>query len=450
MMIAAVRYEPEAAQPPSRPPALCAVYLVGVAVASLVGMLFAVSVHLEQLAPKAAFMSADAFAQLGLLRDAWFALAVALPGAIALGQLLVPAGGGLAVERLERLALFGFAGAAAALVAASLASGWPSLLAIASAGVLASAGGLVQSIAFVVRLRAPRPRDTEPSPFARRFGPACTAALVALPVTLATFAVLLVERVAHVALWRDAGGDSIAFAHGLEVVLRPVAYLAVVPCIGAVGELLGLRARSVTVAAVALLLFGGVAWAARLFGGDDAAAVAVTSFFSLALLVPATLVVVEWLGAIRGTPARDAAFWLGVASVVLFVELALTAPPLAMADTAASLGGNAFATAHHELLLGMLGFAVAATLHRAWPGFAAPPSQTLARGGALLAFIGLHLAVAAQAIAGLGGMPPTIDYPAPLRPWAIVAGAGWLVVTAGAAVLGGNLLTTLRRQASSA
>jgi hypothetical protein len=448
MMIAAAPLEAGGAPPP--PAARSAAWLVGMAVASLVGMLFAVSMHLELMSSTALLMSGDAFAQLALLRDAWFALAVALPGAIALGQLLVPASRSVVVERLERLALAGFAIAGAALLVASLAAGWTSLLAVAIAGTLATAGAIAQSAAFVARLSAARPRGSEASPFARAFAPASAAALVALPVSLGMFAALFVERLAHVALWRDAGADPVAFAHALSLALRPVVYLAVVPCLGAIGELLALRARTVTIAATAMLLLGGVAWAARLFGGDDAGAVAVTSFFSLALLVPAAIVVVEWLAAIRATRERDGAFWLAIAAMVLFVELALSAPPLAMADLAPSLGGNAFATAHHELLLAMLGFAVAATLHRAWPRLAAAPSQMLARIGGIVAFAGVHVAAAAQVTAGLRGMPATIDYPAALRPWAILSGAGWLLVAAGAAILGVNLLGTLRRQASSA
>lgn len=452
-MIAAAHIDREQAPreaPPPRLPALSAVYLIGVAAASIVGMLFAVSVHLELLSPSATMMSGDAFAQVALLRDAWFALAVALPGAMALGELLVPAGSGFVVERLQRLAVGGFALGGVALLVACLGGGWTSLLAIAAAGTLATAGAVAQSVAFLVRLSLPRPRDVEPTPFARVFAAACGGAVVALPVSTAMFAVLFVERIAHEAVWRNAGVDPVVYAGALEAALRPVAYLAVVPCVGALAELLALRTRTVTIASAAMLLTGGVAWGARLFAGDGPGAVAVTSFFSLALLVPAAVVVVEWLAALRATTVRDGAFWLAVASIVLFVELALTAPPLAMADTGAALAGSAFATAHHELLLGMLGFAVAATLQRSWPRLVAPPSERLARIGALVAFVGLHVAVAAQAAAGLRGMPPTIDYPAALRPWAITAGAGWLVVAAGAALLGVNFLTTLRRQASSA
>lgn len=447
-MIAAAAAAPvrDAAPPDRTSRPLAMVYVAGVAVASLVAMLFVVGARLELFWPAQSLMSAEVFAQLALLRDAVFALAVTLPSVTALGLLLLPGTRTLVVERLERLGIGGFGLAAAALLLAALTTGWPSLLAVAAAGATAMAGAIAQSIAFLVRLRAPRPRGGEPTTFARSLAMASLASLVAMPVSLATFVVLITEHVAHQPLWRNAGGDPLLFAHWLHVALRPVAYLAVVPCIGAVSDVLGARSRGLGVATASLLLLGGVAWGSRLFGHGDAGAVAVTSFFSLALLAPAAMVLADWLVAIRSASPRDGAFWLAVAATISFFELWVTAPPLAMADLSLSLGANAFAAAHHALLLATLGFAVAAAVHRAWPTLAAAPSQRAAIVGGALAFVGLHVAVVAEAIAGVRGMPLTIDYPATLRPAAIVAGAGWILVAAGAAVVGANLLATLRRR----
>jgi len=234
----------------------------------------------------------------------------------------------------------------------------------------------------------------------------------------------------------------LVLAAALSTALRPIPYLAVVPCLGAVSDVLGARSRVLDVAYAALLLFGGVAWTARLFGGGDVAAVAVTSFFSLALLVPTAVVLVTWVVALRSAP-RDAAFWLAAAAVFLLFGVAITSVPLAMADAGAVLDGGGFAAAHHELLLGMLGFAVAAAVHRSWPLATAPSARGTAV-GCVVALVGVHVTAKASLLAGLRGMPLTLDYPAHLRVYGAVGALGWVITAAGACVIAATLLVAVR------
>jgi heme/copper-type cytochrome/quinol oxidase subunit 1 len=429
-------------QTPQARPSLSIAYVIGVGAASLVAMLLALAARLELLSPTQTLMDADAFRQVALLRDAIFAVGVALPSVSVLGHLIVPRHDNVRVARLERLAAAAQLGGGLALLAASAGLQWGALLLVDGAAVLVAAGSLAQAIAFVVRVRAPRPRGDAPSLAMRALALTATAELVALPIALSLFVLLAVERVTGLELWHGAGAHPLAFEHWLRICLKPLVYIAVVPCLGVVADALTSNVRPVVMAMAAMLLLGGVAWGARLFGGDDAAAVAVASFFSLALLVPMTVAVGNLMAA---APSPGATRWLALAFVCCFVELGVTALPLAMADIGQSLQANAFAAAHHDLLLGALAFGVAAALHHFWPGLAADHGERLAKIGCLIAFVGLQIAVVPQLIAGTRGMPVTFEYPSPLRWFAAIAGVGWLLAAAGASLMGANLLASLRR-----
>jgi heme/copper-type cytochrome/quinol oxidase subunit 1 len=279
--------------------------------------------------------------------------------------------------------------------------------------------------------------------FARLLGLTALAELALLPTTLVALACLVTERLAHVALWRHAGTDPLLFEHWLRAALAPLAYLALVPCLGVVADQLRCRARALPVAAALLLLLGGVAGAARLFGGDGPAAVAVGSGFALALLVPVTVAVGNLVayGDVDGSPAS----WLALAFVLCLVELAATGLPLAMASPGPALAATAFAAAHAQLLLAALAFAVAAALHGAWLApTASPRGARLARLGCAIAFAGVELSSGAQLVAGRHGMPLTLEYPAPLHGFALATAAGWLLSVAGAALIGANLVAAAR------
>ena len=98
------------------------------------------------------------------------------------------------------------------------------------------------------------------------------------------------------------------------------------------------------------------------------------------------------------------------------------------------------------LLLGVP-VAVAAALYRAWPApTASPGGAQLARVGCAIAFAGVQLAAGAQLLAGRRGMPLTLEYPAPLRGFAIATASGWLVAVVGAALIGANLVAAAQRR----
>jgi cytochrome c oxidase subunit 1 len=419
-------------------------HLVALATASLLAVLFALATRAERLSPTPSLMDAATFRQLALLRDAFFALALALPSVTVLGHLLLPpALPGSPTARLDRLAVGAHLVGAAVLVAATATGSWATLELLAAAGALVGIGGILQALGFLGRLRTPQPRHAPTTMFARALALTALAELLVLPALVASFAILLTERLAHVELWRHAGADPLLFEHWLRRTLQPIAYVALVPCLGVVADELGARSRAVMRAAALLLLFGIIAGAARLFGDDGAASVAVGSFFSLALLVPLTVAVGNLLA--HGRVGDGAAAWFAFAFVLCLVELGLTGLPLGMASLGPELAATAFAAAHQELLLAGLAFAVATALHRAWPSLTADArGQRLARTGCAIALFGVQLAVVAQLVAGRRGMPLTFEYPAPLRAFAIVTALGWLLAAAGAATIGANLVATAR------
>jgi heme/copper-type cytochrome/quinol oxidase subunit 1 len=443
MILTGAAFESDPSAPwPQR--GLARVYLSAVAIASVLAVLFALATHLHRLSPPQPLMGADVFAQLALLRDALFALALALPTVTAFAHLaLPPAVLDSPAERLERLALGAHGLGATALLAATLTTGWTCLLLVGAAGALVGIGSVQQAIAILGRLRTPGPPGLPRTMLARTLGVTALAELLVLPVVVALFALLVTERLTHTSLWRDAWTSPLLFEHWLRSLLQPLAYLAVVPCIGAVADVLGCRSRALVGAAAALLLLGAVGAAAHF--GEGAAAVAIGSCFTLLLLAPLTVIVGNLVAEARLD--GSAAVWFALGFVVALVELAATALPLALADVGQTLTTGAFAAAHHELLVIALAFALAAALHRAWPRLAhGSYRESLARSGAAVAFIGLQLTVAAQLVAGQKGMPVTFEYAIQFRALAITATVGWLLAAAGAILVGFNLVTALRRR----
>lgn len=419
-------------------------HLVAVAIASVTAVLFAVAARLELLTPTATMMNGDVFAQVTLLRDGLFAFGVTLPSIAALGHLLLPpASADSPSARLENLAVGAHLGGASLLLGATLTSGWAPLLLVAGAGALVCIAGTLQALAFLGRLRAAGRRDEQPAPFASALTLTVLAELLVLPITAAAFVVLVVEHATGQALWHGVGAEPSSFEHWLRLCMQPVAYVAVVPCLGVASEIVEAKGRAVTASMAAMLVLGGMAWAARLFGDGSAAAVAVSSFFSLALLAPVVVLVGHWLAALSSKTVPQ---WLAVAFIVCFVESALAALPLGLADVAQLLDAGAFGAAHRELLVATLGFAVAAALHRAWPTLTGvQPGRTPALVGGLIALLGLQLAIVPQLLGGLRGMPATLEYPARFHAVAILATVGWLAASGGAALVAGNLLVDLRR-----
>jgi heme/copper-type cytochrome/quinol oxidase subunit 1 len=435
----------ERTPPPGR--GWAAGHLLALAIASVLALLFALAVRLQLLAPASPRMDVETFRQLALIRDAFFALALALPSIAALGHLLLPpAQPDSRTARLDHLAAGAQLGGAALLMAATGTRAWTSLLLLAGAGALVCFGGALQALGFLGRLRTPLPRRAAPTSFARALSVTAIAELIALPIATAAFACLVTERVAHAPLWHHAAADPILFEHWLRRALALLPYVALLPCLGVAADQLQVRSRALPVAFAALALLGGVAGAARVFGGDGPAATAVFSFFALALLVPATVVVgnLAAYGRVDASPAS----WLALAFVLCFAELTIAGLPLAMADRGRALAATTFAAAHQQLLLAAIAFAVASALHRAWPALAARPhGARLAQLGCAIAFFGVQLAAATQLVAGGRGMPLTLEYPAPLRALAVATAIGWLLAIAGAVLIGANVVAAARDSA---
>jgi heme/copper-type cytochrome/quinol oxidase subunit 1 len=275
-------------------------------------------------------------------------------------------------------------------------------------------------------------------------------------VVTALCALLVTERLAGVRLWHGAGGDPELLEHWLRLAVAPLGAVALLPAVGVIGDAIVTATnqplvgrRTVGAALWALALFGSVAALARL-GGDDPEALAVASFFSLAMAVPLTLILGNAIVSLttmklRGSPA----LWFAVAALVLLAELAIAGAPLAILDRGPRLSASVFAEAHDELVWAAIGFAVAAALYRAWPTLtSARPSASWAHIACGLGFAGVQLATAAELVAGARGMPRGYAYPPEFHGWAIAATVGTILWMAAAALIAGSLTVSLRRRAA--
>jgi cytochrome aa3-600 menaquinol oxidase subunit 1 len=436
--------------PPRHGPAL--IYVGGAVVASLFGSLFALATRLELLGPAQTIMGADPFRQLSLLRDLIFTFGVALPSVAGLGHLLSAPGTTLPVKRLETLALGGFVLSAFIMLAGSAVTGWFFLLLATGACMVAAAAALLQAVAFILRGRQ-APPQRQRSLFAQALHVACVVEIVTLPIAAGLCAALMTERLAGETLWHGAGADPALLEHWLRLLVTPLGAIALLPAIGVVSDALETAAqrrlvgrRAVAASVWALALLGVVSALARLHS-DEPVMLAVSSFFALAMTVPFTLILGNWIVTLLTAPRQSSPErWFAIAALVSLAELALTGAPLALLDRGPRLDGTVFQQGHSELVWATIGFAVAAALCRAWPKLTgARPVTTWLGVACLLGCAGVQLATLAQLGAGARGMSRGYAYPPEFHRWAVAASAGSLLWMAAAAMIAVSLMVAVRR-----
>lgn len=237
--------------------------------------------------------------------------------------------------------------------------------------------------------------------------------------------------------------------------LRPAAYFAMVPAIGIISDVISGVARKASAghrvvigAMTALTAIGIVSYGANLIGqGLDGQNVLVFSALSLMAAVPVALISFTWLSTLfRGSvacaaPTTFVIVFISNAAMVAATGLFLVSPALGQ-----YLGATMFASAQLDYVLwgGVLS-ALFAGMHFWWPKMMGRQySDDVARIGAVLYMIGLHMALVPRLVMGTRGVPQDFTGLVPHTLFlAEISSLGWLIVYSGLAVVVGNLLVTV-------
>ena len=178
--------------------------------------------------------------------------------------------------------------------------------------------------------------------------------------------------------------------------------VAMVPAFGVIGEVIGEKAPSWLLAAIAGATF--VPWGSRLLLWELPPAV---SFLALLALIPPAALVLRWLVAlVRRPPVRSAAQAHAWAFLGLAIASGCTSPLLAIPAANTHLAATQFETAHFHYIAGCVVMAFLAGLHHWWPQITGRrAAEGRGRTAALILFTAWNLTFFPQFLLGYLGLP---------------------------------------------
>ncbi len=414
-------------------------YLGGAGLSFVLGTVLALAVRSQLLHPGLALVEPGTFDRLFTLHGIVMVFLVLLPAIPAgLGNFLLPLMLGARNVALPRVNLAAFhlylLGAAlllAAIITGGVDTGWsfetPYALTAASSVVLAVLGAvslagsaLLTAITFMVTIHTSRPRGMtwfRMPLFAWALYAASAVVVVAAPLLGSALLLLAADRVSGAGLLDPAaGGDPVLFAQMFWFAAHPVVYVAILPALGVVAEIVatfsGRPVANRRVVALSFLALGACAflgWGTHLLAGSqsDLASVTASVLASLAA-IPLALVLFNLLATLRGGGVRlEIPMLYALASLVMLGVAAGSGLLLVNLATGTYLLGTAFEVGHlHYAVVGTVMAAFLAGLHYWWPKiFGRTWSLKAARFAARVLFIGFNLAFFTQFLLGGRGVP---------------------------------------------
>jgi cytochrome c oxidase subunit 1 len=375
-------------------------YLVSIAAALLLGLVFALLIRTELIAPGRTIMGEDTYNKVFTLHGSVMIFLVVIPGIpAALGNFVLPLMLGakdVAFPRLNLASLYlWWAGAIfflVALVFGGLDTGWTfytpystgtdtNVLAAVTGAFILGFSSIFTGLNFIVSIHTLRPPGMT---WLRMplflWGLYATAIIqvLATPVLGITLLLLAVERLLGLGIFDSTlGGDPVLFQHFFWFYAHPAVYIVILPGMGIISEVIAVFSRKhifgyrfVAYSSVAIALIGFLVWGHHMFvAGQSELASMIFSAMTFAVAIPSAVKVFNWLATLyKGSIWLATPMCYGLAFMFLFGIGGLTGLFLGTLSVNVPLHNTHFVVAHfHYVIVGGTVIAFLAGLHYWWP-----------------------------------------------------------------------------------
>jgi cytochrome c oxidase subunit 1 len=454
-------------------------YLALVAVAFLLGGIFAAAIRIELTTPQGDLLSADSYNRMFTAHGVmmvFFVLIPVVPGI--LGNFVMPLMIGakdVAFPRLNLLSWYllviGFLFTIVALVSGGVDTGWTfytpySSLASNSNVVMTGLGIFIagfssiltglNSMVTIHRMRAPGMTWFRLPLFVWALYATALVQILGTPIIAITLLMVVLERVLGFGIFDPRlGGDPVLFQHLFWFYSHPAVYIMILPPMGVISEVITCFSRKnvfgysfVAFSSLAIAVFGFLVWAHHLFvAGISPYSAMVFSFLSFAVAIPSAVKTFNWTATLyQGAIWLQTPIWWAFGFLGLFLVGGLTGLFLASLGLDVHVHDTYFVVAHfHFIMVGGAIMGFFAGLHYWWPKMTGRMyNEFLSRFAAILVFVGFPLTFGPQFILGYLGMPRRYHvYPDEFQVLNVLSSAGASILAVGYTLIALYLLYSL-------
>ena len=453
-------------------------YLIATTSMFVIGGFLAGLMRLELMTPQGDLLNAETYNRtftqhgVGMI---FFFLIPAIPAV--LGNFLVPIMIGarsLAFPRLNLLSWYlYFAGGTLALIALALGgveTGWTfyppfsssyshAHIAVIGLGLFSAClSSILTGVNFITtihQMRAPGMTWLRLPLFIWSHYAASLIQVAGTPVLAIGILLIAAERLLSIGIFDPAlGGDPLLFQHMFWFYSTAALYVMALPAMGIVSELIACFSRkrilgyaSIAFASLAIAVLNFFTWGQHMYAsGQSIFASMIFSFFTFLMIVPAALVIFNWLGTLyRGAISLEAPMLFALGFMALFIVGGMTGLMLATLGLNIHLHDTHFVVAHFHYMVGGVLMAYLGGLHFWWPKMTGRLYHgLLARGSAVLVFAGFNLTFLPLFIMGILGMPRRVHtYPEEFQLWNVMSTSGATILVAGVLIGLLNLVGSL-------
>lgn len=455
-------------------------YLIGILASFFLGGVIAVVIRLELFTAEKAFLSEDRYNELFTLHGAIMTFVFIIPSIpAALGNFLLPLMLGQKDVAFPRLNLASFyfwlAGAIfflLAMIVGGLDTGWtfytPYSTTTSSTVIAATLGifvlgfsSIFTGINFIATINTMRPPGMtwfKMPLFLWGLYATAIIQVLATPVLGITVILLLAESLLGIGIFDpQLGGDPVLYQHFFWFYSHPAVYIMILPAMGIISELIAVFSRKhifgyryLAYSSIAIALLGFLVWGHHMFTSTQTALSAIIfSALTFSVAIPSGIKVFNWIATMyRGSIRLATPMCYALSFIFLFTIGGLTGLFLGALATDVHLHDTYFVVAHfHYVMMGGTLIAFLGGLHYWWPKmFGRMFSETWARVGCLIIFVGFNLTFFPQFVMGARGMPRRYArYEPEFEGFHQMSTVGSLVLAVGLVLAAGVLVHSLLR-----
>lgn len=414
-------------------------YLTTVALAFLVGGLFALVMRLELFTAGKTIVDPETYHRFFTLHGAVMVFLFLIPAIPAvLGNFLLPlmvGARGLAFPRLNMLSFYIYVTGAvfcvAAIIMESADTGWTfytpystvtkgCVLALMLSVMVLGLSSILTGINFIVtihKMRAPGLTWARLPLFGWGMYATAITQILATPVLIITLGLLMFERVLGLGLFDPKlGGDPVLFQHFFWFYAHPAVYITVVSGMAVVSEIIATFSRravfgqlAIATSSLALALLAFLVWGSHMFtSGMSEFSTMLFSALTLLVVIPSGVTIFNWIATLyKGEISLRPPMLYALTFIFLFAIGGLSGLFLGTLSTSIHLHGTYFVVAQfHYVVMGGTAMAFIGGLLYWWPKMVGKLyDERKATVGWLLVFIGFNVTFLTQFVLGSRGMP---------------------------------------------